>query len=86
MPLIISTMAYQGGRNVADPSKPCNLVQPCMVKLGTSDVSPSSYTLYVTAIAVLIQVYAMKICDLEAYVGSNQCISGYYIYPTWSCC
>ncbi|KAG2177346.1 hypothetical protein INT43_008003 [Umbelopsis isabellina] len=55
MPLVISTMAYTGGRNTADPTKPCNLVQPCVVKLGTSDVTPSSYTLYVTAIAVLIQ-------------------------------
>ncbi|KAM3582692.1 Autophagy protein 22 [Umbelopsis sp. WA50703] len=71
MPLIISTMAYQGGRNVADPSKPCNLVQPCMVKLGTSDVSPSSYTLYVTAIAVLIQaiIYIQlgAVADHSAY-------------------
>lgn len=50
-------MATLGGRNTADPTKPCNLVQPCVVKLGTSDVTPSSYTLYVTAIAVLIQVY-----------------------------
>ncbi|KAG2174753.1 hypothetical protein INT43_005811 [Umbelopsis isabellina] len=55
MPLIISTMAYTGGRNVVDPAKPCNLAQPCMVKLGTSEVTPSSYTLYVTAIAILIQ-------------------------------
>ncbi|KAG2171251.1 hypothetical protein INT43_004105 [Umbelopsis isabellina] len=56
MPLIISTMAYIGGRNVLEPTKPCNLVQPCMVKLGTSEVTPSSYTLYVTAIAILIQI------------------------------
>ncbi|KAJ2956797.1 hypothetical protein NQZ79_g7387 [Umbelopsis isabellina] len=71
MPLVISTMAYLGGRNVADPTKPCNLIQPCVVKLGTSDVSPSSYTLYVTAIAVLVQAFIYiqlgAVADHSAY-------------------
>lgn len=53
-------MAYIGGKNLLEPTKPCNLVQPCMVKLGTSEVTPSSYTLYVTAIAILIQVYTVE--------------------------
>lgn len=67
MPLIISTMAYAGGRNVVDPTKPCNLAHPCVVKLGTSEVSTSSYTLYVTAIAILIQVHTIESCNIKAY-------------------
>jgi hypothetical protein len=55
----MSTMGTLGGTNGRDPTKPCNLVDPCYVKLGSAHVSPSSYALYITAIAVLVQVRHM---------------------------
>lgn len=61
MPIIISTMGTLGGTNGRDPTKHCNLVDPCYVLLGSAHVSPSSYALYITAIAVLIQVRYMLI-------------------------
>ncbi|KAH8551291.1 autophagy-related protein 22-like protein [Umbelopsis sp. PMI_123] len=57
MPLVMSTMGTLGGTNEKDPTKPCNGVDPCYVKLGTAHVSPASYALYVTAIAVLVQAF-----------------------------
>ncbi|KAG2181723.1 hypothetical protein INT44_008538 [Umbelopsis vinacea] len=57
MPIIMSTMGTLGGTNGRDPTKPCNLVDPCYVKLGSAHVSPSSYALYITAIAVLVQAF-----------------------------
>ncbi|KAI8582825.1 hypothetical protein K450DRAFT_277729 [Umbelopsis ramanniana AG] len=57
MPIIMSTMGTLGGTNGRDPTKHCNLVDPCYVQLGSAHVSPSSYALYITAIAVLVQAF-----------------------------
>jgi hypothetical protein len=49
-------MGTLGGINGLDPTKPCMPGGLCYVNLGTALVSPSSYALYISAIAVLIQV------------------------------
>lgn len=70
-------MGTLGGTNARNPTKPCNLVDPCYVLLGSAHVSPSSYALYITAIAVLIQVRYMLI----ALTSSPQYFSnGFLVY------
>jgi hypothetical protein len=98
MPIIMSTMGTLGGKNGRDPTKPCNLVDPCYVLFGSAHVSPSSYALYITAIAVLVQVRYILI-DLTSstqYFFSRfsrvlifshiQFLTGIHIHTTFSCC
>ena len=84
MPIIISTMGTLGGTNGRDPTKPCNLVDPCYVLLGSAHVSPSSYALYITAIAVLVQVRYMLISLTSSPQYSFRCFLVCLFPPTFN--
>ncbi|KAH8551293.1 autophagy-related protein 22-like protein [Umbelopsis sp. PMI_123] len=56
-PLIISAMATAGGRSTIDHASQCTSSTACEVLFGTVWVSPTSYSLYSSAIAVLVQAF-----------------------------
>ncbi|KAH8551292.1 autophagy-related protein 22-like protein [Umbelopsis sp. PMI_123] len=56
-PIIISSMATAGGRSTIDHTSKCTSSTACEVLFGTVWVSPTSYSLYSSAIAVVVQVF-----------------------------
>ncbi|KAJ2956798.1 hypothetical protein NQZ79_g7388 [Umbelopsis isabellina] len=56
-PLIISSMATLGGRSTLDHAKACVSATNCEVLFGTVWVSPTSYSLYSSAISVAVQAF-----------------------------
>ncbi|KAI9288578.1 autophagy-related protein 22-like protein [Umbelopsis sp. AD052] len=56
-PLIIAAMATAGGRSTIDHMSKCDSSAACEVLFGTVWVTPTSYSLYSSAIAVLVQAF-----------------------------
>lgn len=56
-PLIIAAMATAGGRSTVDHMSKCESSTVCEVQFGTVWVTPTSYSLYSSAISVLVQVW-----------------------------
>ncbi|KAG2177345.1 hypothetical protein INT43_008002 [Umbelopsis isabellina] len=56
-PLIISAMATLGGRSTLDHTKACISADNCEVLFGTVWVSPTSYSLYSSAVSVAVQAF-----------------------------
>jgi hypothetical protein len=55
--LIIAAMATAGGRSTVDHMSKCDSSAMCEVLFGTVWVTPTSYSLYSSAISVLVQVW-----------------------------